>query len=218
MHRRRAWTAAFLLAGAALVAPLAGAQQVVPLPASARCAPDASNGQHQCAVGWTQAHLYNLWQPQELTNWCWAAAISMLFSASGLVMSQPGIVERHYGELLDEPEHLQDILDLLNRAWSDAQGRRFRFVTEIAGRGVDLRSLAGPLLADMDLGRPWLIFHARHVVLLPRVEVETDARRRAARIVGGTVLDPDPGQGVRPLRADEWVPRYAVRVRVVADD
>jgi len=194
------------------------AQESVALPAAARCAPEASDRSRLCAIGWTEHRMRNLWQPQELTNWCWAAAVSMLFSASGMVISQSDLVEEQYGEVVDEPEHMADVLDLLNRAWSDDQGRRFRFVTELAGRGVDLRSLAEPLLADMEEGRPWLIFHARHVVLLPRLDVEVGPGSSTVRIVGATVLDPNPGEGVRALRADEWVARYAVRVRIEALD
>lgn len=171
----------------------------------------------RCEIGWTEDRMRNLWEPQALSNWCWVAAISMLFSASGMVMSQPGIVERMYGDVLDEPEHMADVLELLSRAWSDGHGNHFHFVTAQAGRNVDLRSLAEPLLADMSLDRPWLIFHARHVVLLARVTFEFDPRTGHRRIVGGSVLDPNPGGG-RALRADEWAPRYAVRVRVVVDN
>lgn len=206
-----------MAAACQLLAPAEAREAPAP-PAGARCGPADAEGIHDCEIGWTEDRMRNLWQPQELTNWCWAAAISMLFSASGLVMSQPGIVEWQYGDVLDEPEHLKDILDLLNRAWSDGQGQHFHFVTTMAGQRADLRSLAEPLLADMDSGRPWLIFHGSHVVLLARVTFEFNVRTGRKRIVGGSVLDPMPGEGVRPLREDEWVPRYAVRVRVVADN
>ncbi|WP_374669585.1 hypothetical protein [Ramlibacter sp.] len=206
-----------LMVAASLLAP-AQAREAAALPAGARCGPAGADGGRHCAIGWTEDRMRNLWQPQEETNWCWAAAISMLFSASGLVMSQAGIVERQYGAPLDEPEHMADVLDLLGRAWSDAQGNHFHFITALAGRYLDLRDLAAPLLADMSQGRPWLIFHARHVVLLARVTFEFNERTGRMRIVGGSVLDPNPGEGVRALRADEWVPRYAVRVRVHADN
>lgn len=206
-----------LAAACQLLAPVAATEAHAP-PAGARCSLPDADGIRRCAIGWTEDRMRNLWQPQELTNWCWVAAISMLFSASGLVMSQPGIVERQFGDVLDEPEHLKDILDLLNRAWSDAQGQHFHFITAMAGQRTDLRSLAEPLLADMDIGRPWLIFHGSHVVLLARVTFEFNVRTGRQRIVGGSVLDPMPGEGVRALRDAEWVPRYAVRVRVVADN
>ena len=65
---------------------------------------------------------------QRMSQWCWAASISMVFSYLGHPVSQPRIVAEVYGSLLNIPQPGYLLAQQLNRSWLDDWGRPFPLV------------------------------------------------------------------------------------------
>lgn len=63
---------------------------------------------------------------QEASNWCWAASIQDIFYQKGYQVSQPQIVQRMFGMVVDRPATLAQIQSFLN-----AQGVRTGWVASI---------------------------------------------------------------------------------------
>src|SRR5437764_11638959 len=66
-------------------------------------------------------------QQQKMSQWCWAASISMLFSYYGHPVSQEKIVQSLYGRIVNLPSGTGwNIASRLNRSWVDDNNQRFQ--------------------------------------------------------------------------------------------
>jgi hypothetical protein len=144
---------------------------------------------------------------QQATHWCWAATVANAFRLSGHAVSQARIVREVYGNVVNmRSGPSTNVSSLLDRAWTDDDGARFRarlmgVFDASAGRyDLDGRALVGALRA----GRPLVIGTSSHAMLLIGASYETEGD--AVRVVGATVFDPWPGVGVRALSPEEMVP------------
>ena len=147
-------------------------------------------------------------QTQHMSEWCWAASISMIFSFHGHPVSQERIVKEVYGADVNMPSGYGALMAaLLNRSWTDDDGEGFRArLTGVydAAAGVGLVNNA-MLVRELDQNRPVLVGAAGHAVVLAMMEY-TKTFGRINQITRCGVFDPWPGRGARDLTRVEMAP------------
>lgn len=199
-----------VLAGCALVV-LALASQ-----AEERCGSPDINGVSICSVGLPAESVQQLAVVQEQPQWCWAASISMIFAHHGYAVRQADIVKDGYGTAanLPAPSGLA-MTKALSRAWVDTHDRPFQgnaVATDAFARQFQVSQYK--VLAELADGRPLLLGAMRHAVVLVGLKYER-SQRGNVRIIGGTVIDPQPGKGIRPLLHGEMKPTYVAAMQVM---
>lgn len=60
---------------------------------------------------------------QRQTNWCWAACVQMVLNYHGLYVTQEQVVQKIYGNLVDQPAGQQQIMNALSGWAPNYQGR-----------------------------------------------------------------------------------------------
>jgi hypothetical protein len=97
-----------------------------PAPASVGCVLNPAYGR-VCRAEVRFDRFQQTYQPQYLSQWCWAACISMLFDYYGHPVAQQRIVSEVYGRIVDLPAGSGFVVaQELNRRWRDDRGRPFR--------------------------------------------------------------------------------------------
>jgi hypothetical protein len=219
MPRRLAHAAAACVAAALVLAfalhpgPAAG---LLVQPHGARsCLPPGPTGTQRCRAGLTPPQIQRIQQTQERAGWCWAAAAAMVFSHYDAAVTQEQIVSRHFGALIDRRITGSALTHLMNKVWIDASGNPFassaRADDPHAGQ-FEVSSI-DMVVADLANNHPMILGAEGHMVVLVEVHYE-QAADGALRVTGGTVIDPEQGQGVRPLRIAELRPNYIASIRV----
>jgi len=195
-----------------LIAALAMALVAGRASALVRCGPwdQTAPGVQVCEVGIGSAILdVTASDRQQASEWCWAASISAVFHYYGHPVSQARIVREAFGRIVNMPGSTQEILDALNRDWTDDNGKGFR----VSG---DTRS-ASIVTAAQDLANnmPLIIGSRGHaMVLTDLVYVRDRSGRGEPR--SATVRDPWPYNAQkRQLTPQEWYGvRFLARIRV----
>jgi len=175
--------------------------------AALACTPYMPNGVQQCQVG-IRSSLLHVAAPQELSQWCWAACIEMVFRYHGFRVSQRRIVEDTWGDILDLPGRPDQILDNLNRDWKDDRGRAFSVSGDVY--------TANAITAAQDLADdlPLIIGTQGHAMVLTSLTYLRDIASRG-QVTAAIVRDPWPGRGRRMLSAPEWHgTSFLARIRV----
>lgn len=196
-----------VVAGIALAAS-GGAQAVT------RCSPTGEAGVERCVSGLPATALAAMYQQQEASNWCWAAAIAMVLRRHGLEVPQQQVARSHDGQASDVALSAAAISRVLTRTWKDAQGNEL----DVAALPVPAwrRSfglLAPEILRDLDEDRPLILGAREHAVVLVQV-VYDRTPRGATQLVRAVVLDPARGSGIRSLAGAELQPEFMARVAV----
>jgi len=149
-------------------------------------------------------------RPQQQSNWCWAACIQMVFRYNGLRISQAKIVEEVFGARVNQPGEPEQIVDALNRTWTDEDNDNYDVEGDIYT--VSPGTAAQDLAADF----PLIIGSLGHAMVLSAVSFYRDAYGNG-QIVNAMVRDPWPGRGLRQITAAEWIyMSFAVRIRVTS--
>lgn len=205
----RAWAAALALAGAALALPGTAA--------AAQACEAQGGGAQRCTAGIAAPLLPAFTQVQRASNWCWAAAVSMVLGRYGVQVPQEQVVRAQFGAAVNLSLPAQALPALLTRTWRDLRGR----VLEATGQPLPpqaLATLAPEVLEDLAGGRPLIVGAQRHAVLLVQVAYERLADGRL-RLLEALVLDPAAGSGgLRHFTAQELqATQTLARVRVDED-
>jgi len=168
-----------------------------------------------CSAGLPAESVQQLTVVQEQPQWCWAASISMIFAHHGYTVRQEEIVKDGYGVAANLPAPSgQAMTKALSRAWVDGNHKPFKgqaVATDAFARQFQVSD--HKVLAELADGRPLLLGAMSHAVVLVGLKYEKSERGNV-RIIGGTVIDPRPGVGIRPLLAGEMKPTYVAAVRV----
>ncbi len=202
----RAFGAALALAGAVIAAPLpAAAAQACDTPVA---------GTQRCTAGIAAPLLPAIAQVQRASNWCWAAAVSMVLGRYGVQVPQEQVVRAQFGAAVNLSLPAHALPALLTRTWRDLRGR----MLEATGQPLppqSLAALAPEVLEDLAGGRPLIVGAQRHAVLLVQVAYERAADGRL-RLLEVLVLDPAAeGGGLRSFSAQELQGTQSLaRVRV----
>jgi len=146
------------------------------------------------------------YQNQQSSQWCWAAAISMLFSYYEHPVGQPAIVQSLYGTLVNLPSGPGwNIASRVNSPWVDANGKRFRArLTGAYDFDAGVMTVNNAMLVnELDQNRPVIIGTRGHAVVGTAIQyLVTPA---GPYITGIGVFDPWPGRGARGLDAREML-------------
>ena len=149
------------------------------------------------------------YQQQRESEWCWAAATSMLFSYYRHPVSQERIVMSLYGRLVNLPSGPSlNIATRLNSSWIDDNRQPFKPTVSGAydfDAGV-LTITNGWLVTELDQDRPFIIGTNGHAVVVTAIRfIPTQPQ---PTIVGIGVFDPWPGRGARGLLPLEMTPMH----------
>lgn len=112
-------------------AVMLGGLGLAALPSAARagvlCSPFDYRGIQRCDAG-LQISLSRAASGatfQQKQNWCWAACIAAVFGYRGYSISQAEIVEKVFGDDLDQPAAGPQIIGAIDGAWTDQNGQEF---------------------------------------------------------------------------------------------
>jgi hypothetical protein len=171
-----------------------------------------------CEAGIEIAKLPTLYAQQEMSQWCWAASISMIFRYYGYHVPQEEIVASVYGRLVNLPALSGSVISQqLNRTWTDRRGNRFRASLQgvfDADAGVSaLNNLT--IVQSLAAERPLLLGNLSHAVVMTAVAYQPTPM--GPYIFNYGVVDPYPRVGARgPLNAAELVPMPMGQLRYLA--
>ena len=187
-----------------------------PAAAGTTCAASPQPGVEQCVTGLAPALLREIQQPQQASNWCWAAVVSMVLQRYGLSVPQRQVVQARLGEPANTKVSVDGLTELLNREWRDAAGQSAQASAAPLPTWWRQRGLAAPdVLEDLRADRPLVLVAQEHAMLLVQVVYERSADH-AVRLVRAMVLDPSTEGGLRMLRGSEQQLDFLARVQVRA--
>jgi hypothetical protein len=179
--------------------------------ADLQCTPYNSAGFQTCEVG-INSELIPVTAPQKMPEWCWAASIEMVFRYYGFRVPQERIVKETWGDVVNMPAEPAQILQDLNRQWTDEDKKTFT----ASGESYD----ANPVTASQDLAQnmPLIIGTLGHAMVLTELLYVRDAAGHG-EVRQATVRDPWPNRGKRILNAQEWYStNFLARIRVEKDE
>ncbi len=174
-----------------------------------RWTPPNPSGVQRCKAGINSTLLrYSTSEYQNLTQWCWAACVQMIFRYYGYSVSQTRIMQETWGSVANMPAEPIQILHALNRDWVDDTGKPFRSFAD--SLPVD------PIAASQDLSNniPLLIETQGHAMVLTAL-VYDRVPDGDGQVIKAIVRDPWPSRDKKRLRADEWhATTFLARIRV----
>jgi hypothetical protein len=151
---------------------------------------------------------------QTMSQWCWAASISMAFGFHGHEVHQETIVEKIKGIRINQPAQGQEITAALSGEWKDAQGKIFRskcWVYDVQAMTTTKNN--NDVIRELKAGRPLVYGSNGHAVLLTFVRYTRDQNGFPWPHYA-VVRDPWPGRGRRELSFTELKPIYVAGVQV----
>lgn len=165
----------------------------------------------RCDVGIPFSAATQKAKQQHMSEWCWAASISMAFAYHGYDVSQERIVSEAWGGIVNMPGSPQAILSSVNRPWKADDGRKF--VATGDPYSVNIQSV----VQDLQANDPVLIGTMGHMMVLTHIAWLQNAAGQW-QIVEATVRDPWPlNPSRRSLSAMEWA-NTNIAVRLRAED
>jgi hypothetical protein len=178
----------------------------------------------QCVASVDLSRFTRIYAAQEMSNWCWAASLSMLFNYYGYPVRQERIVEEVYGQLLNGTATTLQMSQQVNRNWFDDSGRQFaaRLVSaydyEYGVNALDNNTIINALVAE----HPLLFANETHATVLTSVAYApapplSYAPGIEAAILNAVMFDPWPGIGERAPQVGELVAAsYGGKMRYLA--
>jgi hypothetical protein len=161
----------------------------------------------QCQVG-IDSDLVPVTAPQQQSEWCWAACISMIFAYYDHPVSQQRIVKETWGSIVNVPGTPAAILRDLNRHWTDDADDDFRVAGDVFSAN------AANATRDLADDKPLILGTGGHAVVLTAMSYALDIY--GVWVVNSAIVrDPWPGVGRRGLSPAQWnAVSFAVRIRV----
>lgn len=150
---------------------------------------------------------------QTQSEWCWAASMSMIFRYYNHPVAQERIVKETWGQLVNMPGRVDQILSDLNRTWTDDNDEDFTSVGDAYS--------ANPVTAAQDLAGddPLLICSLGHAMVLTALTyIQDPFAPGGASVTQAIVRDPWPANGgKRALSVQEWA-NVSLLARVRVED
>jgi len=170
-------------------------------------------GLQRCDVGIPFTAATQKAKQQHMSEWCWAASISMAFAFHGYEVAQERIVAEAWGGIVNVPGSPEAILESVNRRWKADDGTLF------SASGTPYDVSIPTIVEDLKANYPVLIGTMGHMMVLTHIAWIQNAYG-AWQIVDATVRDPWPyNQSRRALSPAEWAnTQIAVRLRTERDD
>lgn len=196
MNRRRLLESLAALASTGLITnELRADQRCMPTPIGESCSAFIPLGK-----------LDKSYAAQHMTEWCWAACISMLFGYNGHRVSQRRIVKEAYGTVGNMPANYATLMNSLNRDWKDDRGATFSVSTDhmYCPEAGDADLTNDEMIDRLRDESPILFCTAAHAMILTSMSfVQTQL---GVQVTEAWVMDPWPGNGLRRLALPEMVP------------
>ena len=186
--------------------------------AESACASTQEPGVERCVGGLSASALSAIFQPQQASNWCWAASIAMILRRYGVAVPQEQVVRAALGAPSNEPASAQAMAELLNRPWQDAAGHGVVASAQPLAPWRRALGVSAPeVIEDLGRGRPLLVGVQQHAMVLVQVTYErrTDGKPltpAGVRMLRAMVLDPASGNWLRGLQPAERQPDFIARV------
>ncbi|VVP24535.1 hypothetical protein PS862_04031 [Pseudomonas fluorescens] len=153
-----------------------------------------------CEVGISMQRLHQTYATQQMSQWCWAASIQMIFSYYGYYVSQQAIVLQVYGTISNIPALSGSVVSqALTRRWIDQNGNRFD-VRLIAAYDADagVNAINNQLiLQSLAQERPLVFGNLSHAMVLTAAAFQNTPM--GPQIFNLGFMDPWPGNGIRGL-------------------
>jgi len=190
--------------------------------AETTCAQTREPGVERCVSGLPAAALSAIFEPQQASNWCWAASIAMILRRYGVAVPQEQLVRTALGAPSNERASARAIEQLLNRAWNDGSGHGLVASAQPLAPWRRALGVAAPeVLEDLGRGKPLLVGVQQHAMVLVQVAYErrTDGQAltpAGVRMLRAVVLDPASANWLRSLEPAERQPELLARVDVQA--
>ncbi len=202
MLNRRDWLKSITIsAGCSVLAPRLGAEL--------RCA-DNAFGVRTCQAGIDPDKMDTAYAVQQQSEWCWAACIQMVFAYYDHPVSQGNIVRKTWGTVTNMPGQPSQIINDLNRDWTDEDGDDFSVEGDVFS--------ANAITAAQDLANdyPLILGSLGHAMVLTAITYQgVPNRYGAGNVIAATVRDPLPGRGKRLLSPQEYVQTFLLaRIRI----
>ncbi len=186
------------------------------------CSSANADGLMECSAGLDEPSIARMQTAQQMPQWCWAASVSMILGFHGQQVAQSQIVADRFGAVVDRPAtSADDMTQALSRPRAGGAAPPV-VVTALTAASARAGQPAPALhlnhravLDELRARRPMLIGTAGHAMVLVRVRYQRFANG-AVRVMGGTIIDPLPGQGVRELAPGEMRVSYLAMVREAA--
>lgn len=188
--------------------------------AETACVPVSQPGIERCVSGLSAAALSRIFEPQQESNWCWAASVAMILRRYGVAVPQDEVVRAALGVPENQRASAHAMASLLNRAWHDASGNAVAASAQMLAPWRQAQGVSAPeVIDDLVQGRPLLLGAQEHAMVLVQVTYERRIDGNAltpigVRLLRALVLDPGSGQWLRNLRPNERQPDFLARVAV----
>jgi hypothetical protein len=199
-----------------LISAAIGFGMASPVSAQMHCDPADARGIQNCKAGLPEHVTQRIGVSQQRSQWCWAAAIQMVFASAGLTVSQAEIAEKYLGRDEDLPIVTKDFAALIDGQWRSRDGRLM--TVQARHNGIRGRTPASVMLLvdSLSRSRPLLLAAEGHAVVVVEVRFQRHEKTGMLRLTGGTVLDPLPDRGLRPLEGAELAPEFLGTIEVAA--
>jgi hypothetical protein len=166
----------------------------------AQCGPPIGPAQRRCVAEIPRNKFAPSAAQQQMSQWCWAASISMIFRYYGHPLEQATIVSSNYGLPVNLPSgNGQRISMNLNRSWVDDRRQAFTSHLTAAFDGLDgYNSMDNATLVnELDAERPMLVASGTHAMVATSITYIANPGPPIIERIG--VYDPWPGNGFRDL-------------------
>lgn len=189
--------------------------------ASTQCTPDVVYGGQDCISQVDSSQfVQTAFQTQQLSEWCWAASIAMVWGYYGHPIAQSEIVNAIFGGVTNSPAQDAQIIQALSGLRTDDNGKQFNSrVTGVYDAQSGVATLSYTQLGiELDANRPVIIGTINqdgsggHAVVLTAISfyvpagytVQVDPSGQ--NITGAGVFDPWPGNGAHGLSSSQLTP------------
>lgn len=182
------------------------AANVLSADAKTRCAPINPMVQ-QCTSEVDFGRFSSSYANQKMSQWCWAASVSMIFDYFGHPLAQEKIVQAQYGRIVNLPAgNGFTMARQLNRDWIDDNGEAFSArLTAAFDPAANVFAMNNLwIVNELDGERPFIIGTQGHAVVVTSITYNPTPQGPYVIRVG--VFDPWPGRGARYLTPNEMTP------------
>lgn len=179
-----------------------------PIQAKTSCVPTAQGPFCTSEVDF-KSFAQTAFDTQKESQWCWAAAISMIFNYYKHPVGQQRIVRDAYGSIVNMPAVSGIVIARqINREWTDNSNKKFTSQLTSA-YDFDARvnwTNNAVLVNELDQDRPFIIGTSGHAVVVTQIQYFPTPL--GPNIQGIGVFDPYPGRGARNLTPVEMKPMH----------
>jgi hypothetical protein len=189
--------AAIAWGAAAIAAPSAAL-------ANAQCSAPDSSGMKRCVVNFGSDSRDAVRQLKP--HWCWAACIQTIFATHGFDISQQQIVQKVFGDQVDQSANAKEILAAIDGRWTNDHGKSFQakgFILWDRVADFERPDALPAAVRELQGGNPLIFANDRHTMVLTSLAYSENARGDI-NVNSLTVRDPWPDAPYRHvLGADE---------------